>query len=114
MLCAAIASPVSLGLVKRCRGFTAIFLDDSQLLQIARKQRIWAHAILETFQVRLEFGPALPRQRIDHPVLVSLHLDQTFVPQITEVLGDLHLRFPKDRLEMTDAERRVDEQMHDA
>src|SRR2546423_1219396 len=40
MLCAAVASPIALGLVKRGGGFAAILLDDSQLLQVANEDAI--------------------------------------------------------------------------
>ena len=114
MLRSAIASPVALGFVKSCRGFAAIFLDDSQLLQIASEDAIRPHRILKALQIRFEFRCALSRQRINHPVLVAFDFDHSLIAKITEMLGDLDLRFAQDGLKMTDAERRLRQQMRDA
>jgi hypothetical protein len=114
MLRAAIASPVALGFVESRRGFAAIFLDDSQLLQIASEDAIRPHRILKALQIRFEFRCALSRQRINHPVLVAFDFDHSLIAKIAEMLGDLDLGFAEDGLEMTDAERRLRQQMRDA
>ena len=49
-------------------------------------------------------------QRIDHPILLPLGGHHFALAQVGEVLGNFHLRFVQDFLEMTDAERRLSEQ----
>jgi hypothetical protein len=112
--CFAISSPVASGFVKRGPGLATIFLDKIQLLKIAREDFVRLHAILKTFQVRLQLGRALLRQRVSHPVLIAFDLHHSSLPKIREMLGYLDLGFLEDALEMADAERRARKQMKNA
>ncbi len=85
----------------------------SQPLQIRSKLRLALHAILQTFQVCLQLRGAVPRQRVNHPVTAALGLHQSARSEIGEMLGNLHLRFPEDFLEVADAERALGKEMED-
>src|SRR4051812_4388805 len=109
-----ISPPVSSRPVKYRFGFATIFLDRAQLLQIRRESLVRLHAILKALQVGLELGGTFRGQRINHPILVALHLNHSAFSQISEVLGNLYLRLAQDRLEMTNAEGRFREQLENA
>ena len=95
--------------MKRGSGFATILLDRPELLQIRGENFVRLRAILKTLQIRFELGRPLRHQRINHPVLVALHLDHSAFAQMSEVLGNLDLRLAEDRLKMTNAERRFRE-----
>src|SRR5882724_9317447 len=109
--CFAISSSVASGFVKCSPRLATIFLDRCQLFEIARENLVRLHAILQALQVRLQFRGAFLRQRIDHPVLVPLHLPHSAIAKISEVLGNFYLWLAQDRLEMADAQGRLRQQM---
>ena len=68
-------------------------------------------AVVETFQVPLQFGSGRFRQRVDDPILFPFRDDHSFSPQVSEMLGDLDLRLSKDLLKMADAKWRFSQEM---
>jgi len=70
-------------------------------------------AILQALEIAFQFRRRFTRQRINHPVLVALHLHHSAVAKVSEVLGNFRLRLAEDRLEMADAERRAGQQIQD-
>ena len=90
---------------------TTVLPQFMQLVEVASKNRIGLDAVLETLQIAIEFNRRPRRQRINHPVLVPLGLHQAPVTEVGEVLGNLHLRFIEDLLEVANAQGRSGEQM---
>jgi len=71
------------------------------------------YAILQAFQVSLQFPGLNGGQGIDHPILMPRGIDHALPFQVAEMLGDLHLRLIEHFLQMTDAERSFSEQIQD-
>ena len=70
-------------------------------------------AILQALEIAFQFRRRFTRQRINHPVLVALHLHHSAVAKVSEVLGNFRLRLAENRLEMTDTKRRLRKQIQD-
>jgi len=83
-------------------------------LQIPFENWICLNAIVKTFEILFQFGCPIFRQRINHPVLLLLGDDHPSVPKVSQVLGNLHLWFTKNILNMTNAEPRLRQEMEDA
>ena len=83
-------------------------------MQIAFENGICLDAVLETFQVFLQFVGATFGKRINHPIPFALRVHNVSTAQVGEVFGNFHLRFAQNILKMTNAERRFCEQMKNA
>lgn len=82
--------------------------------QIAFEDGMALHAILQAAKVCLQFRRPALGQGIDHPILVPGDLREAALAQKTEVLGNFHLRFVEQLLEMADAKRAVRQHVQDA
>jgi hypothetical protein len=90
-----------------------VFRDRLEPFQIIAKQLVLANTVLEALQVPLQFETALFRQPVDAPVLMLQGFDEPVLFQVTQMLGNLNLRFPKDRLEVANAKRCLRQQVQE-
>lgn len=82
--------------------------------EVAPQQTIVGRAGGEAVQVGRE-GATGPRgEAVDHPLLSPDRDDELTLAQVGEVLGDLDLRFPEDRLKVTHAEGAAVQEVKDA
>jgi hypothetical protein len=72
------------------------------------------YAVLQTLKVCLQFGRALFRQRVDHPISVARCCNHSPASKIAEVLRDFHLWLTENVLEVANAERRSCKKMKNA
>ena len=72
------------------------------------------NAILKAFEIGLQLRGSIRRQRIDHPILMPLRIQNSLRLQIAQVLGDLDLSRIEQPLKMADAQRPLREKIHDA
>src|SRR5947207_10867204 len=101
-------------LLKNHAWLATILPEKSEVSEIAGKHLVRSRAILKALQVLLKFGWPFPREGIDHPILIAFDLHHSFLTKISQVLGDLNLGLAEDGLEVTDAERRLCQQLQDS
>lgn len=86
----------------------------AQLPQVPPEDGLFTRTILQAGEVGFEQGRSLLGQTIKHPLALPLGCHHTVAAQISQMTRNLGLRFSDDILQMADAERSPEQQMHDA
>ena len=99
------------GANSRLRGARQV--EFMQPREITGEPRVGGSARPQAIEIGLHFRRTHPfrRQRIDHPVALAPGGDQATGLEVAEVLGNFYLRLAQYLLEMTDAERPMQQQV---
>ena len=72
------------------------------------------NAVLQAFQVAIEFYGAFGGERVNDPVLLAFGVNHALLAEIGEVFRNFYLWLTKNALKMADAQRRLCEQVKNA
>jgi hypothetical protein len=92
-------------------GFVQLGAHRFETGEIPEKNGVLADTILEAREIGLKPRADPGREAVNHPVGFALRLNETMGFEIAEMLGDLHLGFAQQLLEVADTERTMTEQI---
>lgn len=89
-------------------------MEFGEFCGVAAEGRVFAGAVLQAGEVGFEFARRFGGKLVHHPVAFALGFDEAANFEIAEVLGDFHLGFAEDFLEVANAKWAVAEEREDA